>query len=108
MAITVTAFDNATTVALNVPTIGSFTPSSMVKAVVSGTTTSETITFPNISVISGWIVQARTDSTGADATADLKATVSGNVMTLSDGAATFNLDAAGQTLYIIVWGKPRV
>jgi hypothetical protein len=75
------------------------------KVTISGTTTTESIKIPGLSAIHGAIVQVL-DSGNNVVTTDADVTWSGNSLTIADGS-TFNLDAASQAIYAIVWGKPR-
>jgi len=104
MANAVTGFDGKTPAGL-VPTIGIFMPVVLFKATISGTTTSEALTFAQLSVIDGALIQVL-DSGNNVATTDIDVTWSGNVLTLADGS-TFNLDASGHNIYGVVWGKAR-
>lgn len=88
------------------PAIGQFIPVVAAKVTISGTTTSEAIAFPTFSTIRGVMVQVL-DSGNNVATTDIDVTWSGSTVTLADGT-TFNLDAAGHTIYILVWGDAKL
>jgi hypothetical protein len=105
MAYTLTGYDGRG-VARPLQNIGQFAPVVAFKVTISGTTTSEAIKVPGLSSIHGAIVQVLDSSDGV-ATTDAIITWSGNTLTIADGGATFNLDAAGHKIYVIVWGKPR-
>lgn len=104
MANAVTGFNGAAPAGL-LPAIGAFMPIIMFKVTISGTTTSEAITFAGLAAIHGAIIQVL-DSGNNVATTDVDVTWSGNVLTLADGS-TFNLDASGHNIYGVVWGKAR-
>jgi hypothetical protein len=89
--------------------IGSFMP--MIPFVVDGagvSTTSDTgtITFPQLTLIRGWVVDAYVTSSGSKVDDDaITVTVSGNVMTIKEnGAGTIELD----TYQGIVWGDAKL
>lgn len=104
MANIVTGWDGKTPPGL-APSIGSYVPIILFKVTISGTTTSEDLTFAGLSVIHGAIIQVL-DSGNNVATTDADVTWSGNVLTLADGS-TFNLDASGHNIYGVVWGKAK-
>lgn len=105
MANTVTQWDGKTGKS-PLPAIGQFLPVVAAKVTISGTTTSEAITFPAFSSIRGVIVQVL-DIGNNVATTDIDVTWSGNTVTLADGS-TFNLDASGHTIYMVVWGEAKL
>ena len=88
------------------PAIGSFLPVIACKVTISGTTTSEAITVPALTTIRGAHVQVR-DTNDKAATSDIAVTWSGNVLTLADGSS-FNLDASGHKIYVLVWGEAKL
>lgn len=88
------------------PSVGHFIPMVAMKVTISGTTTSEAITIPQLTTIKGVIVQVL-DSGNNVATTDADITWSGNVLTIADGS-TFNLDAAGHAIYILAWGLAKL
>jgi len=104
MAIAALGFDGTSPPKM-VPALGSFVPACLFSATVSGTTTSEAVTFPNLVTIKGAIIQVL-DSGNNSVTTDIDVTWSGNILTLADGS-TFNLDAASQVIYGVVWGTAR-
>lgn len=105
MAYAITSFDGRAIPAL-IPTLGSFLPVVGFKVTISGTTTSEAIKIPNLGIIYGAIVQV-IDTNGRVATSDIAVSWSGNTLTLADGSS-FNLDAAGHSIYVVAWGKAKV
>jgi len=96
-------FDGQGAVATKLPAVGSFLNLVAFRVTISGTTTSEDIVIPGLNTIQGHIVQVL-DSNGDSVTTDIRVTRSGNTLTLANGGATFNLDAASQVIYIIAWG----
>jgi len=104
MANTVVGFNGKSPPEL-LPALGSYVPIIPFKATISGVTTSENISFPQLRAIRGAMVQVL-DSGNNVATSDIDVTFSTNVLTLADGA-TFNLDAANQTIYGVVWGDAK-
>ena len=91
---------------------GSFAPLIPFKCTISGTTTTESITFPQLSVIVGAVilplgasgVTAFGDSNGA---LGPLVTWTGNVLTIADGT-DYNLDQTSSIIYGIVWGKAKL
>lgn len=104
MANSVTGFDGLTPPKL-LPAVGSFCPFVPFKMTVSGTTTSEAVTFSNIGTIRGAMIQALSSGNNV-VTTDADVTWSGNVLTIADGS-TFNLDESGQVIYGAVWGSSK-
>ena len=104
MANTVVGFDGKTPANL-MPSLGSVCPIIPFSVTITGTTTSEDVTFPNIGVIKGVIVQVL-DSGNNVVTTDIDVTWSGNVLTLANGS-TFDLDASSQVIYGVVWGTVK-
>jgi hypothetical protein len=92
--------------AVPVRVLGSFVPMSVVKVNISGTTTSETITLAQYGRIFA-VIPTVYSSGNNIATTDIDVVISGNTITLSDGS-TFNLDAAGQSIYLLVFGAPKL
>ena len=105
MANTVTGYDGKSPPKL-ARAIGSVTPMIPFSVTVSGTTTSEAVTFSQLTTIRGWVVQ-NIDTSDEVSTADATVTASGNVLTIADGGSTFDLDASGNTIYGFVWGDPK-
>jgi len=105
MANAITAWDGRTG-PRPVEATGSMLPLILAKITISGTTTSEAITLPQLAQIKGVIVQVL-DSGNNVVTTDIDVTWSNNVLTLADGL-TFNLDAAGQNIYVAVWGTAKL
>lgn len=105
---TIVNWDNKSRVEL-VPSIGTFLP---VIAMTLTPTSAEdsagtlSVTISQLRAITGYICQIRTASTGAVITADAKITKSGNVLTVADGAATYNM-ATTDEIALIVWGLPK-
>jgi len=95
-----------------VEVVGSFSPLIPFKCTIGGTTTSESITFPQLSVIVGVVilplgasgVTAFGDSNGA---LGPLVTWTGNVLTIADGT-DYNLDQTSSIIYGIVWGKAKL
>jgi hypothetical protein len=104
MAYAITGFNGRAPDRL-VEVIGTMVPLVLAKVTISGTTTSEAVVITQLATIRGAIVQVL-DSGDRVATSDIDVTWSGNTLTLADGG-TFNLDAAGQSIYIAVWGDAR-
>lgn len=88
------------------PAIGSFCPLVPFTLDATATTTSETITFPNLSVIKGWILMAVTSGV-VDDSAAITTSASGNVLTIADGTG-FDLDDANTVVYGLVWGTSKL
>lgn len=88
------------------PAIGQFLPVVAAKVTISVTTTSEAITFPAFSTIRGVIVQVL-DSGNNVATTDIDVTWTGSTITLANGS-TFDLDASGHAIYLLVWGDAKL
>lgn len=105
MAFTITNLDgSASTIPVRV--IGSFSPFTMIQVSISGTTTSETITLAQYGKIFA-VIPVVYSSGNNFANSDIDVVISGNTITLSDGS-TFNLDAAGQSIYLLVFGSPKM
>lgn len=94
--------------ALNVQLVGSFGPFSMVKATPTSaedTAESFSVTFPNLSIINFYMVQAF--STGNNAkTSDVDVTASGNVLTIAAGS-TYTDIVSTDYFMILVGGIPK-
>lgn len=108
MAATITAIDG-TAVPKLFQAIGSFVQLAAAHIEVAATVTSVSVTFPQLNSIDGIVgLTVRTTSTGAVRTnVDLTATVSGNVLTISEQNA-FNLDADTCIIDVLVWGKAKL
>ena|SRR3990167_1264826 len=91
---------------------GSFAPLIPFKCTISGTTTSEAITFSQLSVIVG-VVLLPLGASGVTAFGDTNGalgplvTWSGNVLTIADGT-DYDLDQTDSIIYGIVWGKAKI
>lgn len=111
MANTTVGFDGVSR-AGPAPAEGSYVPMIPFKCTISGTTTSESITFPQLSSIQGVVilplgangVTAFGDSDGA---LGPLVTWSGNVLTIADGT-DYNLDQTSSIIYGIVWGRAKL
>ena len=108
MANTVVGIDGGSLARL-VPVIGKFTQLAVAEIDVSGTSTSETVTFPQLQTILGVLgLTVRTKSTGAIRTnIGLTATWSGNVLTLGESGA-FDIDADECLIDVLVWGQGKL
>jgi hypothetical protein len=100
---------NAGAVACNVEIIGTFGPFSMVKAIPSSAEdTAETfsVTFPNLSTINWYMVQAFSSGNNAK-TSDVDVSASGNVLTIAAGSSYTDILSTDYFM-ILVAGKARV
>ena len=93
------------------PIIGSFCPIIPFKCTISGTTTSEDITFPQLSRIDGVVIlplgaSGVTAFGDADGALGPLVTWSGNVLTIADGT-DYNLDQTSSIIYGLVWGPAK-
>lgn len=93
------------------PVVGQFTALIPFKETPANAT-SQTITFPQLETIEGWVLQF-SDSNGAILGGDSNGALgpivsaSGNVLTIADGT---DLDISAHTsgaIYGFVWGKPK-
>ena len=108
MANTVVGWDGGSSANL-VRVIGKFTTLAVAEIDVSGTSTSETVTFPQLQTILGIIgLTVRTKSSGAIRTnVAMSATWSGNVLTLGETGG-FDIDADECLIDVLVWGQAKL
>jgi len=95
-----------------VEVVGSFVPLIPFKCTISGTTTTESITFSQLTSIEGVVIlplgaSGVTAFGDADGALGPLVTWTGNVLTIADGT-DYNLDQTSSIIYGIVWGKAKV
>jgi hypothetical protein len=108
LANTTVGFDGVNRAQL-APAIGSYVPIIPFKCTPSGTTTSEAITFSQLTTIVGVVIfplGAAGVSGISDGGIGPTVTFTGNVLTIADGT-DFDLDQSSSIIYGIVWGTPR-
>ena len=94
------------------PTIGSFSPLIPFKETPANAT-SQTITFPQLKLIRGWVLQF-SDSNGAILGGDSNGalgpivTSSGNVLTIADGTDLDISAHTGGAIHGFVWGDAKL